>query len=84
MIHYLFQVIGQREYRGHRTGDQFEARMDAAIGRALDRRDIELICAIDPSIREGDYRLPDDWPPTAADATHTTEAPRGASLIRRD
>ena len=81
MRHGLFQVVGRRQYRGHPTGTRFEARLDAAMQRALDRGDLRLIEEVEPSLKEGTYTLPDDWPPSAADAAHT-EAPKGASLIR--
>lgn len=67
--HGLFVVSGRRQYRGHRPGEKFEARLDAAIARAVRRGDITFLEHIIPGLQEGSYRLPDDWPPTAADTT---------------
>lgn len=83
MTHGLFEVTGRREYRGHPTGTRFEARMDVALQRALNRGDIRLISAIAPDLEPGSFTLPKDWPPSAADTPAAIEAPEGASLIGR-
>jgi hypothetical protein len=80
MTHGLFLVLGTRQYRGHRPGERFEARLDPALERGIARGNVQLLEMIDPSIREGESRLPEDWPPRAADAANT-EAPKGASLV---
>ena len=72
MKHYLFEVVGKREYRGHRPGEQFITRMDPALERALERPNVVIVAVIDPKIQEGQYGLPQDWPTIApADATVT-------------
>jgi len=70
-----FQVIGHRQYRGHQPTEEFEARIDAPIERAIWRREIRLVELIDHGLPEGGYRLPRDWPPKAAD----TRTNRGAA-----
>lgn len=82
MSHGLFEVIGRRQYRGHRPGDQFEARYDPAIDRAICRKDIRFVKWVESCLPQGHW-LPKDWPPQAAD-TAQTEAPQGASLMKRE
>lgn len=81
-MHGVFEVTSRREYRGHPTGTRFEARMDVALQRALNRGDIRMVGRVEPDLEPGSFTLPKDWPPTsAANAAQTTEAPKGASLI---
>lgn len=80
MTHGQFKVMGRREYRGHRPGSRFEARMDAALRRAIARGDIQLVAHVEPILEPGSFTLPHDWPPQAADAGQSG-APEGASLI---
>jgi len=81
VTHGLFEVTGRREYRGHVTGTRFEARMDVALQRAINRGDIRLIAEVEPSLEPGSYQLPTDWPPIAADAPAHTEGRREAPLL---
>jgi hypothetical protein len=76
----LLEVQGQREYRGHRPGDQFVTKLDPALERGIARGNVTVVAEVDPKLSEGRYGLPDDWPQRAADAANT-EAPQGASLI---
>jgi hypothetical protein len=81
----LYLVTGRRRYRGHAPGTRFEARLDpGAEQRAISLGAIRLLKRITPALDPGSYRLPDDWPPAAADAPATTEAPKGASLIGKE
>jgi hypothetical protein len=73
-----YKVIGRRRYREHPPGDVFEARFDAAIERAVYRRDIEILEVIRPELPAGSYGLPKDWPLPANTTAHR-EAPKGAS-----
>jgi hypothetical protein len=58
----VYEVVGPREYRGHATGEIFEARIDrAAESRAVARGDIRLLRTVEPTIQSGSYRLPDGW-----------------------
>ena len=57
-----YEVVGRREYRGHRPGTVFEARLDrAAESRAVARGDIRLLRIVEPQIQSGSWRLPDGW-----------------------
>lgn len=57
-----YEVVGRREYRGHRPGDIFEARLDrAAEARAITRGDIRLVRVVTPEIQSGSFELPDGW-----------------------
>ncbi len=76
------KVIGRRQYRGHEPGEVFEARFDAALERAVYRRNIEILEIIRPELPEGRYRLPKDWPQPANAAQ--SEAPEGASLMSKE
>lgn len=60
--HGLFLVTSRRRYRGHEPGTRFETQFDAAIDRALQRGDIQLLEEITPALQPGSYRLPADWP----------------------
>lgn len=63
-----YLVTGRRAYRGHKPGMRFEARLDRnAEQRAIARGDIVLEEVVVPRLKEGSYRLPDDWPPGEAD-----------------
>lgn len=80
--HGVYLVIGQRQYRGHKPGERFEARLDPAVEeRAIRRGDIRLLRRITPSLQPGSFTLPDDWPPGQPTVSSSTEAPEGASLI---
>jgi len=78
-----YKVIGRRRYRDHAPGDIFEARFDAAIERAVYRKDIQILEVIRPELPEGSYRLPRGWP-SPANATAHREAPEGASLSSKE
>jgi hypothetical protein len=55
----IYLVVGQREYREHRPGTLFEAKLDArAEARAIGRGDIKLVERMIPALRPGSYRLP--------------------------
>ena len=57
-----YEVVGRREYRGHKTGEIFEARLErAAESRAIARGDIRLLRIVEPQIQSGSFRLPDGW-----------------------
>lgn len=79
MNHYLYEVVGRREYRGHPTGTRFEARHDAALQRAINRGDIKVLAEVDVSLQEGSYTLPPDWPPLVADTAANQGAERRPS-----
>ncbi len=54
-----YRVVGSREYREHRPGDLFEARLDpGAEARAIGRGDIELVERIQLTVQPGSYQLP--------------------------
>ena len=58
----IYQVIGRREYRGHKTGDTFVARLDMnAARRAIDRGDIRLLEEVQVAIDPGRLVLPKGW-----------------------
>lgn len=62
MTYAIYEVLGNRRFRGHRRGDQFTARLDpGAEQRAIARGDIRLIERITPAIQPGSYTLPDGW-----------------------
>jgi hypothetical protein len=68
----LLEVRGQREYRGHRPGDQFVTKLDPALERGIDRGNVVVIAEVEPKLSEGQYGLPEDWPASlSADATVT-------------
>jgi hypothetical protein len=68
----LLEVQGQREYRGHKPGDQFVTKLDPALERGIARGNVIVIAQVDPELSEGHYGLPEDWPTSSsADATVT-------------
>lgn len=57
-----YEVTGKREYRGHKPGQTFEARLDrGAEHRAIQRGDIRLVRIITPEVQPDSYTLPDGW-----------------------
>lgn len=77
----VYEVTGNREYRGHKPGTTFEAVLDPGPEqRAIARGDIRLIDRITPSIRAGSLTMPDGWPPPQGGNTTNTEAPDEAPL----
>jgi hypothetical protein len=68
----LLEVRGQREYRGHKPGDQFVTKLDPALERGIARGNVIVIAQVEPELSEGQYGLPPDWPASlSADATVT-------------
>jgi hypothetical protein len=68
----LLEVQGQREYRGHRPGEQFVTRLDPALERGIARGNVIVVAEVEAKLSEGQYGLPEDWPTGAsADATVT-------------
>jgi hypothetical protein len=67
----LLEVQGQREYRGHKPGDQFVTKLDPALERGIARGNVVVIAEVEPKLSEGQYGLPEDWPASSADATVT-------------
>jgi hypothetical protein len=66
----LYRVIGHRDYRGHKQGEEFEARLDRnAERRAVMRGDIELLRRITPELQQGSYTFPRGWLPAASTPT---------------
>jgi hypothetical protein len=56
-----YLVTGRREYRGHKPGCTFTARLDRrAEQRAMGRGDIRLIQRVEP--RPGPHTFPTGWP----------------------
>lgn len=54
-----YRVVGERRYREHHPGTQFEAVLDpGAEARAIGRGDIELVERIEFVVKPGSYRLP--------------------------
>lgn len=54
-----YEVVGHRKYRGHETGEVFEARLDpGAEARAIARGSIRLIKRVEATLQPGSYRLP--------------------------
>jgi len=80
-VKYLYlEVIGRREYRGHRPGTRFVTNVDPALERGIARGNVRVIAEVDAGVKAGTYGLPPDWPRSAADAANT-EAPKGASFV---
>jgi hypothetical protein len=76
----LYEVVGRREYRGHKTGEQFEARIErGAERRAIQRGDIVFIREVKPELQPGSYALPDGW--LSSHPHPINEAAKAASLI---
>lgn len=68
MTYGVYRVVGRREYRGHKPGTVFHARLDRnAERRAIQRRDIQLIGHITPEVPAA-HTFPDGWLP--AEHTH--------------
>jgi hypothetical protein len=68
----LLEVQGQREYRGHKPGEQFVTRLDPALERGIARGNVVVIAEVEAQLSEGQYGLPEDWPTlSSADATVT-------------
>jgi hypothetical protein len=57
----LLEVQGQREYRGHKPGDQFVTKLDPALERGITRGNVVVIAEVEPKLVEGQYGLPEDW-----------------------
>ncbi len=83
-----YEVVGRREYRGHKPGVIFEARIDRnAEGRAIRRGDIRLLRVIKPRIPAGSWVMPDGWlpPPEPEAKPVSTEGPaRGLASSRKE
>jgi hypothetical protein len=57
-----YEVVGRREYRGHKPGTVFEASIESnAAGRAIQRGDLALLRISTPELQPGSYLLPDGW-----------------------
>jgi hypothetical protein len=79
--HGVYVVIGNREYRGIKPGEEFVARLDrGAEQRARHRGDIKFLRHINPTIEARHLRFPDGWLPANPDP-QSDEAPEGASLV---
>jgi hypothetical protein len=77
-----YRVIGLRAYRGHQPGDVFEAVIDpAAEQRAIQRRNIELLERVIPTIDAALITFPEGWPPGGHTPNPPREAAKAASLI---
>lgn len=62
MIFGRYEVTGTREYRGHKHGEEFIARLDrGAEQRAISRGDIRFISTFEPTLEPGSYQLPKGW-----------------------
>ena len=60
--HGIYQVVGRREYRGHKPGETFVARLDMnAAARAIKRGDIALLEHVNHSLDSGRLVLPKGW-----------------------
>jgi len=76
-----YEVLGTREYRGHKPGETFEARLDKlAEERAIARGSIRLLRRIVPGVQPGSFTFPDGWLPDSSTDVQP-EAPQGASFI---
>lgn len=70
MTYGVYRVIGRREYRGHKTGSTFHARLDRnAEQRAIQRRDIELVGHVTPEVPP-DHTFPEGWLPSPITQTN--------------
>ena len=75
-----YEVLGTREYRGHKPGETFEARLDKlAEERAIARGSIRRLRWIQPRVEPGTFTFPDGWlePPSSS----KPGSPQGASHI---
>lgn len=80
----LYRATGKREFRGHAPGTEFVARLDRpAEGHAVRRGDIELLKRVRPALEPGSFTFPEGWL-SGPEINQSTEAPKGASLIRRE
>ncbi len=60
--HGIYKVVGRTEYRGHKPGETFVARLDMnAAARAIKRGSIALVDQVDPSLDPGRLVLPKGW-----------------------
>ena len=60
-----YEVIGRLDYRDHKPGETFVARLDrGAEVRAVARGNVRLIEIIEPALPDR-YGLPDGWVPAA-------------------
>ena len=58
----LYRVVGDRLYRGHDPGTEFEARLDRnAEARACARGDIEFLRRVSPALEPGSFVFPEGW-----------------------
>lgn len=58
----VYKVIGAHDYREHKPGETFEARIDpAAERRAVARGNIVVLDSSPTRLRPGSYQLPDGW-----------------------
>lgn len=58
----LYEVTGDRRFRGHDHGELFEANLDrAAERRAVARGDIRVIERVTPSIDAAMLDMPSGW-----------------------
>jgi hypothetical protein len=71
MRYLLLEVMGQREYRGHKPGEQFVTRLDPALERGIARGNVRVLAEVEQAL--GKHALPKDWPPLAADERLTSE-----------
>lgn len=61
-VYGLYRVIGRRNYRDHKPGEEFEAKLNReAERRAVIRGDIELLRRITPELQAGSYTFPQGW-----------------------
>lgn len=83
MTYGVYEVTGQREYRGHKTGSTFMARLDRnAERRAIQRRDIVLLRHENPEVPPA-HTFPDGWLPSPT--TQTNRGPdKGPHSLRRE
>ncbi len=81
MTHKRYLVTGRRQYRWHKPGTTFEAKLDPdAERRAIERGSIRVLAIIRSDVEDGSYQLPKDWPHAAADEP-STRAAHGVSQV---
>ena len=62
-MHKRYLVTGKRQYRWHEPGSTFEAQLDPeAEQRAVARGAIQVLEVVLPSLQDGSYEFPHDWP----------------------
>lgn len=67
----LYRVTGKREYRGHKPGTKFEARLDRnAARRAVARGDIVLLREVVPELQLGSFTFPQGWLSSSQQSDH--------------